>query len=386
MVFCRLHFALAGAVIASGLLVGVHGAHAQELLVGQVASQTSPVTAANAKGMATGMQAYFASVNDKGGVAGRPVKLITKDDNLVPAKMVDITKEFVADKNVLALAGYINTGGLTALVKDNLVGDSGIAMISPLQGDKAIVGAPNFFPFRSGYSDEVTALVKEAKSTHKQKVAIVYWNVTFGPEMVKLAQDLSKEIGLNVSTAVEIDAKDQAKFDSEVKQAANAVIKQAPDAIIMLISGRYAQEFIKQIRNSPAQSAQLYAMSIVPAGDVVKTVGVEKARGVVIAQAVPYPFAPGRPLVSEYQKIMKQYAPNEPFSFSTLEGFVTAKITVEALKRAGPAPTREKVLRALSSMGELNLGDVYVNYSPAARRGWGRIDLTIINAEGRLVR
>jgi ABC-type branched-subunit amino acid transport system substrate-binding protein len=325
-------------------------------------------------------------VNDKGGVAGRPVKLVTKDDGLVPAKMVDLTREFIADKNVIALAGYINTGGLTALVKDNVVGEAGIAMISPLQGDKAIVSASNFFPFRSGYSDEVTALVKEAKSTQKQRVALVYWNVTFGPDMVKLAQDLSKEIGLTVLPPVSIDAKDQAKFDPEVEQAANAVIKQAPDAVIMLISGRYAQEFIKKIRNSPAESTQLYAMSIVPAGDVVKTVGVEKARGVVIAQAVPYPYSPGRPLVSEYQKIMKQYAPNEPYSFSTLEGFVTAKITVEALKRAGPAPTREKVLRALTSMGEFNLGDVYINYSPTARRGWGRIDLTIINAEGRLVR
>ena len=57
-----------------------------------------------------------------------------------------------------------------------------------------------------------------------------------------------------------------------------------------------------------------------------------------------------------------------------------------ALKRAGANPTREKVLKALNTMGELNLGDVFVNYSPAARNGWGRIDLTMIGHDGRLVR
>jgi branched-chain amino acid transport system substrate-binding protein len=178
------------AAVASLLVLPV--AHAQDLLVGQVASQTSPVTAANAKGMALGIKTYFDYINAQGGVSGRPVKLITKDDGLVPGKMVEITKEFIADKNVVALAGYVNTGGLTELSKANLLGESGIALVSPLQGDKSIVGAANFFPFRSGYPDEVTALVKEAQSTHKQKVTVVYWNVTFGPSMMKLAQEVSK--------------------------------------------------------------------------------------------------------------------------------------------------------------------------------------------------
>jgi ABC-type branched-subunit amino acid transport system substrate-binding protein len=154
----------------------------------------------------------------------------------------------------------------------------------------------------------------------------------------------------------------------------------------MLISGRYSLEFIKQIKNSAAADAQLYAMSIVPPGDVVKAAGETKARGLVIAQAVPFPFSATLPLVSEYQKLMKEYAPQEALSFSTLEGFVGGKITVAALKRAGKNPTREKVLKALNSMGEYDLGGVYVNYSTKDRRGWGQIDLTVIGAGGKLLR
>ena len=73
-------------------------------------------------------------------------------------------------------------------------------------------------------------------------------------------------------------------------------------------------------------------------------------------------------------------------SAQALEGFIAGKITVEALKRAGPKPTREKVLKALNTMGELDLGGVYVNYTPKARNGWESVDLTVIGPNGKLMR
>ncbi len=379
---------VAVAIAALPVLWLASQANAQDLVVGQVASQTSPVTAANSKGMFIGMKAYFDYANSQGGVHGRPLKLVYKDDGLKPGVMVAMTKEFIADKDVLALVGYVNTGGLTEMVKANVVGEAGIALISPVQGDKSIVGAPNIFPFRSGYPDEVQALLREAAATQKKKVAFVYWNVTFGPAIAPLAREWAKKDNLNVAAWVEIDATPgaQDKFEPIMKQAVAEVAKVQPDAVIMLISGRYSVEFIKQIKSSAAADAQLYAMSVVPVNDIIKNAGEGKARGIVIAQALPYPFSATLPIVSEYQKVMQKYAPGEAFSFSTLEGFITAKITAEALKRAGPKPTREKVLKALLGMGEYNLGGVYVNYSPKARLGWGGVDLTIIGANGKLLR
>ena len=368
--------------VSSGLAVPF--AHGQDILIGQVSSQTSPTLAANAKALYAGINVYFDHVNARGGVGGRKLRLVNKDDQLVPAKMVELTKEFIADRNVLALAGYQNTAGINEVSKQDIPGRAGIAMIAPFQGDKSIVGAANFFPFRSGYPDEVTALVREAKSTGKQKVIVVYQNVTFGPPMMKLTRELAKEHGLNVVDYLMIDrgAPDKSVIDGAVA----AVMKQEPDAVIMLVGGRWVMELIKRIKSADLDGTQLYLMSIVPAQDVVKAVGQAKARGIVISQAVPYPFSATLPLVVEYQKVMKQYAPNEPLSFSTLEGFVVGKITVEALKRASPKPTREKVLKALNSMGELDLGGVYVHYSPKARNGWGMVDLTVIGANGKLLR
>lgn len=384
----NLFKSLLPAAIAVLSFLAVPFANGQELVVGQVASHTHVVTTLNAKANSIGLKVYFDSINANGGIHGRMLKLVTKDDGLVPAKMIELTKEFIADNNVLALAGYINTSGLTELAKQDVPGQGGIALIAPLQGDKNIVGASNFFPFRSGYSDEVVALLKEAVYTQKKKVVVVYWNVSFGPAMLGVAEEWSKKEGLNVAAWIKLDATPQAqdKFDAIMKEAVAAALSQSPDAIIMINSSRYTLEFVKRFKNSPEGRAQIYVMSVVPPADLVKAAGPDKARGIVIAQAVPFPFTPKLPLVREYQKLMQQYAPNEPLSFSTLEGFAAGKITVEAIKRAGSNPTREKVLKALNTMGEFNLGGVYVNYSPKERRGWGGVDLTVIGPDGKLMR
>jgi ABC-type branched-subunit amino acid transport system substrate-binding protein len=383
MLSSRLRIFLCAAA-ASGALAAP-SAHAQDILIGQVSSHTSPRVAANAKALHAGITVYFDHINAQGGVGGRKVRLVNKDDEFVPAKMIELTKEFIADGKVLALAGYQNTAGINELSKQNIAGTGGIAMIAPFQGDRNIVGAANFFPFRSGYPDEVTALVKEAKFTEKKKVVVIYQNITFGPAMAKLARELAKDQGLNVIDYLAIDAASQDM--GVVADAVAAAAKQAPDAIIVMAGGRHVIETVKQIKNSQGlDGTQLYLMSIVPAQEVVKAVGEAKARGTVIAQAVPYPFSATLPLVGEYHKLMKRYAPNEPLSFSTLEGFVIGKITVEALKRASPRPTREKILKVLNNMGELNLGGVYVNYTPKARKGWGKVDLTVIGPNGKLLR
>jgi ABC-type branched-subunit amino acid transport system substrate-binding protein len=374
--------ALAGACLMLGAQVQ---AQAQELVLAQVASQTNLSSATNAKGMAVGIKAYFDAVNAAGGVNGRQLKLVTKDDDLNAGKMVAITKELIADKDVLALVGFLNSGGLTELAKANVPGEAGIAMIAPLQGNKNIVGADNFFPFRSGYTDEVTALVNEAKNTQKKRVAIFYYNTAFGPPMSQFAQTTAKNAGLDVVANVGVDVTPE-KFEANMKAATLEVAKTNPEAVFIVAAGRFANEFVKLFRDTPAGNAQLYTMSVVLAEDVVKAAGAQKARGMVIAQATPFPFSPTLPLVSEYQRLMKQYAPGEAVSFSSLEGFIGAKITVEALKRAGPNPTRDKIVKALNNFGEWNLGGVYVNYGPKGRSGWGSVDLTIVGSNGSLMR
>jgi ABC-type branched-subunit amino acid transport system substrate-binding protein len=360
-------------------------AQGQDLLVGQVASRTSVLTGPNARGLHLGMKTYFDHTNAQGGVNGRPVKILIGDDELNTGKMVALTNEFIANKEVLVLAGYLNTAGIVALSRQDIPGKAGIALVSPQAGDKAIFGAANFFPFRSGFPDEVVAIIKHASDTQKKKLAVVYWTVTFGPALAKQAEDLAKKAGLNVAS-VKVEEAATDKFDAAIGQAVAQVVKEAPDAILVVMASRYANEFIKQVKASGAGGAQVYALSLVGVADVVKAAGPNGARGVIVSQSLPFPFSATLPVVGEYQRLMKQYAPGEALSYSTLEGFMAGKIVVEGLRRAGPKPTREKVTKALNELGDFNLGGVYVNYLPNARLGWGGVDLTIIGENGKLLR
>jgi len=368
----------------AALSFSLAAAAGDELVIAQIASVTNIASASAAKANNAGLQAYIDSVNARGGVGGRNIKIVLRDDDVNAATMVRMTKELVADKEVLALVNFLNTAGLSELSKQNLPEQAGIAMIAPVQGSKQIVGANNFFPFRSGYDDEVVALVKEARDTQKKSLAIFYFRSAFGPSMSQLAQNEAKNQGLNVVANVGIDST-PANFDANMKNAVAEIAKANPDAIFLICAGRYGTEFVKLIRDTPAAAAQLYSISVLYADDVVKAAGVKKAHGLVIAQATPFPFALTSPLVYEYQRVMKQYAPNTPLSFSSLEGYIGGKITVEALKRAGSNPTRQKVLAALNNFGEWDLGGVYVNYGGKGRFGWRGVDLTIVASSGKLV-
>src|SRR3989442_4891877 len=152
---------------------------AQDVVFGQIASQTNPASAANAKGLVVGIQTYFAKVNAKGGIAGNTLKLLTLDDDLQGPKMLELTQQLIADPAIVGLLGFLNSAGLAQIATQDVPAKAGIALITPLQGDKNVVGAANVFPLRSGYADEVPTLLKEANGWDKNEVAIVNMGIAF---------------------------------------------------------------------------------------------------------------------------------------------------------------------------------------------------------------
>ena len=127
-----------------------------------------------------------------------------------------------------------------------------------------------------------------------------------------------------------------------------------------------------------------YTFSINNWEALVKKIGEQDAAGVVFSQAVPYPYSNNRKIVREYQEDLQKLAPQSKPNFAGLEGYMTAKVLVEALRRAGTNPTREKVLAALSGLGRYDLGDHVVNYSPSQRRVEPSVDVTILGRDGKL--
>lgn len=373
-----------GAVLLSCFLA-IERAAAAEVVFGQIAS----IGSLSARGLATnlnfGYQLYFDKLNKEGGVHGNTVKLVLKDDGLKADAMVELTKAFIADPSVIGLTGYLNTPGMTEIAKQNLLVLGGMALVSPMQGDKRLVSSPNFFPFRSGYLDEVSALVKEAKQTQKQRLFIIHQSTTLGPGNAAWAEEEAKRLGVPLVGKASFEPAAD-KLPSAVRSIVEQVVKSRADAILLISAGAPAFLFAAALRDSEAEPHIIYAMSITQVADIPSHIPVEKARGVILAQSVPYPFAGTLPVVREYQKLMKERAPGRPFDYYSLEGYIGAKIIHEALKRAGKKPTRQSFLAAVKTLGEVDLGGISVNYSEKARRGWEGVDLTIISQNGNLQR
>src|SRR5687767_5563924 len=160
----------AGAVRAAG-----------EILIGNVASTTNPTSRENSSNLLLGYSVYFEHVNRLGGIHGRKIALVNRDDGVVAERMVALTEELIADPQIVALAGFLNTAGLVELTNRKLLAEKGIAMIAPI----GPMNAPNFYPMRPGYNDEAEQLLRDALSTGKKRVAMVYYNQAFGPAVFK---------------------------------------------------------------------------------------------------------------------------------------------------------------------------------------------------------
>ena len=92
------------------------------------------------------------------------------------------------------------------------------------------------------------------------------------------------------------------------------------------------------------------------------------------------------PVVRQYQELLKKYAPTEVVNYNSFEEFFGAKVLVEALRRAGPNPTRAKVVKALESMGNYDTGGITVSYSPGNRIGSRYVEVTVIGSTGKLLK
>ena len=127
-----------------------------------------------------------------------------------------------------------------------------------------------------------------------------------------------------------------------------------------------------------------YAFGINNGASLIRQIGEAEARGVVFSQSEPYPCRGTRKIVLEYQDELKKGGPSLKPSFTGLKGFMTSKLLVSAIRRAGPGPSREKVFAALEALGRFDLGDYVVNDSPVQHRVEPSVDVTIIGSKGKL--
>ena len=361
---------------ASTLVVAENGITDKEIVIGQFAAISGPAAQLGQR-MQVGMQAYFNAVNAQGGVNGRAIKLLTRDDGYEPEKAVAAVKALINEDKVFALAGSVGTPtGLAALP---ILTEAQVPLIGMFTGAQALREPFNrqVFHVRASYYDETERIVQHLTTLGAKKIAVFYQNDAYGKAGLEgVVRALEKRQLKPIATAtVERNSVD-------VVQALETLLKSEPEAIVQISAYKSCAALIKQAR-AKGYGGQFFNVSFVGSRALADELG-DAGQGVVISQVVPFPYAQGSPIVREYQQRMTE-AGQKDFDFSSLEGYLTARILVEGLRRAGKNLTRDGLISGLESMRDFNLGGFTVNFSPKNHQASNFTDLSIIAKGGKFM-
>ena len=367
------------AAVALGGLGGI--APAAELVIGQVAP-LSGVLASTGHQMVVGGKIYFDHINEQGGIHGAMIKQVVVDDAYKVDETSRLTREMLARPEVIALFGFAGTANVSKLLEDGILDVGGAALVAPYTGGEALRTPfnPWIFHVRAGYADEAEHMVQQLTTLGMNRIAVMYQDDGFGKAgLLGVTNALAKR---NLKLAV---AAGYERNTDKVDDAVKKIKASDAQAIIMVSVNKSTAAFMKQYREGGG-GAQMYNISVVDPAELVKLAGLKNAHGLGISQVVPYPYMPSLPVVREYQTLLKKYAPKELVNYTSFEEFVGAKVLVEALRRAGPNPTRAKVVKALESMGSYDTGGITVSFSPGNRVGSRYVEVTVIGSSGKLLK
>jgi ABC-type branched-subunit amino acid transport system substrate-binding protein len=369
----------AAAALALCTLTGL--APAADLVIGQVAP-LSGVLASTGNQMVVGGKIYFEHINARGGIHGAKIRHEVVDDGYKVPETVRLTRELLARPEVVALFGFAGTANVTQLLKDGVLDEGGAALVAPYTGGESLRNPfnPWIFHVRAGYADEAEHMVQQVTTLGMSRIAVMYQDDGFGKAGLLGVENALTKRNLKLAAAAGYE-----RNTDKVEEAVKKIKASDAQAIIMISVNKSTAAFVKLYRESGG-GAQLYNISVVDPAELVKLAGLKNAHGLGISQVVPYPFMPNTPVVREYQALLKKYAPKEVVNYTSFEEFIGAKVLVEALRRAGPNPTRAKVVKSLEGMNSYDTGGVTVNYSPSNRIGSRYVEVTVIGSTGKLLK
>jgi ABC-type branched-subunit amino acid transport system substrate-binding protein len=181
--------------------------------------------------------------------------------------------------------------------------------------------------------------------------------------------------------AVALEKFDRARPD--FSKIGPKVAKLEPQTVMMVASGTAVVDAIKALR-AAGSGAQIVTLSNNASDGFVKSLG-SNARGVIVTQVFPYERSIAFPIVKEAQELARAKSLGD-VSPAMLEGFAGAKVLVEALRRAGPKPSRDRIQAALEGLRKFDLGGLDITYGPDDHTGLDFADLAIIGNDGKFKR
>ena len=365
----------------------VRGVTDDEVRFGMVAPFTGPAKELGRQ-MMIGINAAFSAANDAGGVAGRRVKLITKDDGYEPARTAEAMQQLREDAKVFGYLGNVGTPttavALPVALKNKMLffgAFTGANILRPVPPDRYV------FNFRPSYAEETEAVVRYLVTVRNLKannIAVFAQQDAYGDAGFEGVSRALRALGQGSSGILRMG---YVRNSVDVNGAVAQLLLHRRDirAVVMVATYRAAAKFIEKTR--PDFPGIIYTnVSFVGSSALAEELmllGPTFADNVIVTQTVPA-IDGFSSAVLEYKSTTEKYFPGEAPDFVAFEGYIDAKILLEGLRRAGRRLNTETLVESLEATRGFELGlGAPISFTPSEHQGSHKVWGTRLNRLGR---
>jgi ABC-type branched-subunit amino acid transport system substrate-binding protein len=339
-----------------------------EIKLGTTSPYSGPASAYGVYGQA--QSAYFEMINDRGGISGRKINLISLDNAFSPPKAVEQTRKLVESDEVFAIAGFLGTPPNAAVSK--YLNAKGVPSLFLTSGAVRFNDPKNFpwiVPFYPSYIAQGVVFGRYLlKSNPNAKIAVQYVNDDLGKDYIR---GLKLGLGDRASQMIVKEISHEMTEPTIENQVVELKASGA-DVFVQLSASKFAAQAIRKVASLGWRPTFIINSNSSSVGATLVPAGLENAKGLITARwekNVTDPAEADDAGVREYKAFAQKYMPRLNLDDATaIPGYNNAAAIAHVLKLCGDDLTRANLLRQATNLKDftppLILNGVKIYNSP----------------------
>ena len=366
--------------IGATALAGFGVARAQSegrIVLGQSAAFSGPAAQLGIQ-FNQGAKLFFDQLNAAGGVGKRMVEIRTLDDGYEPDRCAENTRKLIAD-DVFALFGYVGTP--TSLAAVPLFNQAKVPFFAPFTGAESLRQPFNrlIFHVRASYYDETALIVRQLVNLGIKKIAVFHQNDAYGKAGLDGVNKALAEHKLPLAGAAAVE-----RNSVDVAAAVEKLVAAKPDAVVQIAAYGASAAFVRAARKA-GFGGTFYNVSFVGTQALADELGKDGA-GVVVSQVVPSPYQPSRQITREFLDAIKKAGDKVQPNYSSMEGFLAARIFTEGLRQAAASGkiSRDSFISGMEGLGSQVISGFPVSFGPNDHTASSFVEMSMLTGDGRV--
>jgi len=297
--------------------------------------------------MYRGANAYFQNINNNGGVYGRFVKLLIRDNRYEPELAIQNANNFIQKDKIFAFFSTVGTPTSKAILP--IASKHNIPFLGAFSGAEFLRqhNSPLVLNARASYKEETEKLIQYFVDYKKfTRIAVFYQNDSYGRSGLRGVRMALDKRNLKI-----IGEGSYKRNTLSVGNALYEISLTRPEVIILAGTTMPVAQFIKRARTNAKiiKNINFGTLSFINPKLLLKTLNF-KSKNIIFSQVVPSPWTSGKKQVVKYRELMSKYYPTKDFSYISLEGYFTAKMVVQLFKDVGKNFTKSDFAKAMENL------------------------------------